>query len=648
MSRVFKYSKFPVELFVPNIQDAHTLEKLSVSLYTDDPSISADFVDGFTVEGDIIKMIVPDTALCNIKQGVIRYAVQGYKDGVFFIVERQSNYFLKNPSEFSGPDAVEIVITENGVYEGLYNKITVDVHSSDYRVGSLYADFEDKDGEGNYWRYPSEDNVDVYDYVSINATNYGNQKYEDGYRQGKADGGSCNLQDKWVECGSPDELTDGVYVDVYPDEGYDGMSRVVADVRGLMQNKYDEGYNQGALDNGADGSIIGDIQISEMRTYFIPDKPLFQIHNGRTDIEVGYGNRNCAIEITFIPWRYDEYVGNKLVVGNDKVGLFMEDTNSGLIRVNFCEKSGYFTVDPYCLTTVKFDINGVEIDGNHFDYYKNVEGDFSDFDLGKLSLDGYGKSIASIKFWETYENEVPLYEFRPNPNTGLERSVGGGDFEEYGEIGENIYEFVKSVNVIDFEPRFPFPKCLYQTVYDYFGDEEAFRSDLELGYGDKGITTTKGYMFSKHYLSKFVVGYDEMVILDALDLTFAKTFEPIFVYEAGISIGDKEVEPTYMVRGFEGCYNIETIFNAFEGSPDCLRYIGGLYGLGFNLEPNQVLDFSPTKLREDALKDIAKTVYNFKGGPNAKGVPTAYVKFNENADESVIHLWEAIGWSIIK
>lgn len=57
-------------------------------------------------------------------------------------------------------------------------------------LGHLYADFEDCDGEGNYWRYGFDDGLDGFNYVKINASNYGTQKYQEGYDQGKSEGGS--------------------------------------------------------------------------------------------------------------------------------------------------------------------------------------------------------------------------------------------------------------------------------------------------------------------------------------------------------------------------------------------------------------------------------------------------------------------------
>lgn len=208
MSRVFKCSNFKIELFIPNLTDASTTENLKISLYTNDHEISADFTEGFEFNGNIVKFIVPAESLCNMNDGVLKYFIEGVIDGNTFMIERQSNYYLKSPSEYGKyPELTEITITENGTYEGAFNKVIVDVSQ---------------------------------------------------------EGGECNLQERWVGYNHPDELTDGAFVDVSPEEGFDGMTRVVADVRGIMNNKYEEGYNQGKAEGGDCSEIIDNARVIEI------------------------------------------------------------------------------------------------------------------------------------------------------------------------------------------------------------------------------------------------------------------------------------------------------------------------------------------------------------------------------------------------
>ena len=145
------------------------------------------------------------------------------------------------------PELTELNVSENGRYEGSFNVVNVDVPD----VNGSYDE-----GYNNGYNDGLNAGGDCPELTELNVSENGT--YEGAYNivnvNVPTEGGSCNLQDKWVGYGSPDELTDGAYVDVYPDEGYDGMSRVVADVRSLMQYKYDEGYNNGKAEGG--GSCI--------------------------------------------------------------------------------------------------------------------------------------------------------------------------------------------------------------------------------------------------------------------------------------------------------------------------------------------------------------------------------------------------------
>lgn len=187
MSRVYKGSKFELELYIPNA--SNDIEKLSISLYTDNPIISADFIEGFELEGNILKMVVPAAALCNMKDGVINYSVQGFINGDFFNYDRQSNYFLKSPSTISNdttcPEGEEITINQNGTYEGLFDKVIVEVDggSGDCNVGPLEVIWEASWNFNNFYAF--NDNLDGYDYVHIDASQALVDKYNEGEKSVK-------------------------------------------------------------------------------------------------------------------------------------------------------------------------------------------------------------------------------------------------------------------------------------------------------------------------------------------------------------------------------------------------------------------------------------------------------------------------------
>lgn len=142
------------------------------------------------------------------------------------------------------------------------------------------------------------------DYNEVNNDGGGHAMYEDinefeGWNKVNVDvpteGGSCNLQEKWLEYNSTDELNDGIYVDVYPEEGYDGMSRVVANIKPIMDYKYNEGYNN-AIANGADltpTNIEKEYNTIALRTKNIHDSDIILdrtllVGNYDTYVENGY------------------------------------------------------------------------------------------------------------------------------------------------------------------------------------------------------------------------------------------------------------------------------------------------------------------------------------------------------------------------
>ena len=108
-------------------------------------------------------------------------------------------------------DLTELKVTENGVYEGAFNRVDVNV--------------EDTNGS-----------------------------YDDGYNQGYQDGqanceggGDCNLEDKWITPSMGETDGNGLIV-TQPSDGFDGMSRVVIDPSTI----YNEGVEQGRNEGGGD------------------------------------------------------------------------------------------------------------------------------------------------------------------------------------------------------------------------------------------------------------------------------------------------------------------------------------------------------------------------------------------------------------
>lgn len=104
-------------------------------------------------------------------------------------------------------------VTENGFYvitpdEGFGKmkqvNLNVDVPASGggCNLGQLNADFADLGGDGTCWWYPHEQGLDGFNYVSINASAYGEEKYNQGFVDGQNAGGGgtgvINMADKGV------------------------------------------------------------------------------------------------------------------------------------------------------------------------------------------------------------------------------------------------------------------------------------------------------------------------------------------------------------------------------------------------------------------------------------------------------------------
>ena len=195
MSRIFKNSTFKMQLLVAdNINTS--IDGLSFKFHTTDPNIYVEVFDNYTLKANIAILTIGSTLFSALDEGVLTYEVRGYFNGEYVTIERQSNYFLKYSNSIPQVNLQEkyLNIYANGFLEiypddGFNGMSKVDVAVNiQPNLGHLYADFGDYDGEGNYWRYGSDDGFDGFNYIKINASAYGEQKRTEGYNQGYQDG----------------------------------------------------------------------------------------------------------------------------------------------------------------------------------------------------------------------------------------------------------------------------------------------------------------------------------------------------------------------------------------------------------------------------------------------------------------------------
>ena len=99
MARIYKESRYVLQLLIGKSYDAQ-YDDVKISFYTKNPSNQVMADDDITIKGNVAQVMVDSTLFDNLEDGLISYIVYGTKDGIPFIEERQSNYFLKTPLDF--------------------------------------------------------------------------------------------------------------------------------------------------------------------------------------------------------------------------------------------------------------------------------------------------------------------------------------------------------------------------------------------------------------------------------------------------------------------------------------------------------------------------------------------------------------------
>ena len=141
MARIYKESRYVLQLLIGKSYVAQ-YDDVKISFYTKNPNNQVMVNDGITIKRNIAEVKIESTLFDNLEEGLISYIVYGTKDGIPFIEERQSNYFLKAPLDFKpttcnledksvtpsmGDRNVDgyIVIEEDEVYDGL-SRVVID------------------------------------------------------------------------------------------------------------------------------------------------------------------------------------------------------------------------------------------------------------------------------------------------------------------------------------------------------------------------------------------------------------------------------------------------------------------------------------------------------------------------------------------
>lgn len=103
MARIYKESRYVLQLLIGKSYRAQ-YDDVKISFYTKNPSNQVMVDNGITIKRNIAEVKIESTLFDDLEDGLIKYIVYGTKDGIPFIEERISNYFLKTPLDFKPSD----------------------------------------------------------------------------------------------------------------------------------------------------------------------------------------------------------------------------------------------------------------------------------------------------------------------------------------------------------------------------------------------------------------------------------------------------------------------------------------------------------------------------------------------------------------
>ena len=255
MPRIFKGIESELRLLLHPCILTGEITDIKVALFTNDPSVAIEFTDRYTIDDNILTLKVPTWAFGTMEDGVINYVIQGMHNDDAFITDRQSNYYLKTPTDYIPEEMPEEVvlgelttmIVENGVFEytpsdvDAWNKATIEVNVPDTN-GSYDEGY--------------------------------NQGYEDGQNSVECpEGGTCNLGEGALLL---DTTMAGTYELYASDDGYDGWSKFIVTLEGgeaikvhKASDLLDTFNNGGTIDYGTYYYVGGKItEIQQINTLY--------------------------------------------------------------------------------------------------------------------------------------------------------------------------------------------------------------------------------------------------------------------------------------------------------------------------------------------------------------------------------------------
>lgn len=133
MARIYKGSSYTLQLLIAK-STSSPIENVKFDFFTIDPKVTVLVEDGITIDGNLAKVKIGDTQFDALADGLISYVVYGTRDGMSYMEERQSNYYLKTPE---GEKPVIPDVDMNNYYtkeevDEMLTDIEVEVDLDDY------------------------------------------------------------------------------------------------------------------------------------------------------------------------------------------------------------------------------------------------------------------------------------------------------------------------------------------------------------------------------------------------------------------------------------------------------------------------------------------------------------------------------------
>lgn len=361
MPRIFKGIESELRLLLHPCILTGEITDIKVALFTNDPSVAIEFTDRYTIDDNILTLTVPTWAFGTMEDGVINYVIQGMHNDDAFITDRQSNYYLKTPTDYIPEEMPKEVvlgelttkIVENGVFE--YTPSDVDA----WNKATIEVNVPDTNG--------------AYD------EGY-NQGYEDGQNSVECpEGGSCNLGEGEIYLTANDA---GFYELYAADDGYDGWSKFYVTLEGGGAIKVHKASD--LLDTFNNGEQI------DFGAYYYVGGKITDIQ----EVSVEWGNATYTLDNGFSVYRGKWFDGNTFSDENQiKVGAYIAvygiiQNNNGKLRL----KSGsqviaYQECEGGEIVSCNLGYKDVTITNNGTTYLRANEDGLDGYDLVSINVD---------------------------------------------------------------------------------------------------------------------------------------------------------------------------------------------------------------------------------------------------------------------